>query len=99
MIVVQSRFVVANGMGEAVRAAFLARPRQVEQAVGFVRMEVLCPVQRPEEFWLLTWWTDEVNYRRWHRSHAYRDAHAGVPKGLKLVPGETRITLLESVAT
>jgi hypothetical protein len=44
-----SRFVVANGMETPVKAAFRARPHRVDQAAGFVRMQVLCPLDRPGE--------------------------------------------------
>ena len=54
-----SRFVVANGMIDEVKAAFRNRPHLVEEAPGFVRMEVLSPLDRPEEVWLMTYWSDE----------------------------------------
>ena len=57
-----SRFVVANGMEEAVRAAFSERPHRVDQAPGFLRMEVLRPEGHPEEFWLMTWWQEEASF-------------------------------------
>lgn len=98
MFVAMSRFVVANGMEDAVRQAFVDRPRLVDGAPGFVRMSVLRPSGRPQEFWLMTYWTDEPSYRAWHASHAYHDSHRGIPKGLKLVPGATEITFLEQVA-
>jgi len=98
MFVALSRFVVANGMEDQVRAAFQARAGLVDKAPGFVRMEVLNPRDHPEEFWLMTWWRDEASFDAWHRSHAYKDAHAGMPRGLKLVPGEQKISRLELVA-
>lgn len=91
MFVASSRFVVANGLSEQVRAAFQGRPHQVDAAPGFLRMEVLNPVDCPDEFWLLTYWRDEASFRDWHRSHAYQDAHRGIPKGLKLVRGATAL--------
>lgn len=94
-----SRFVVANGMTGEVKAAFRARPHLVDGAAGFVRMDVLSPVDRPEEIWLVTHWADEESYRCWHSSHLYRDSHNGIPPGLKLVPGETKITYFEHVCT
>ncbi|HCZ14916.1 MAG TPA: antibiotic biosynthesis monooxygenase [Candidatus Accumulibacter sp.] len=93
-----SRFTVANGMEEEVRAAFVARPHLVDAVAGFVRMEVLRPQGHPEEFWLMTWWLDERSFDAWHRSHVYHDSHRGMPKGLKLVPGRTEISRLELVA-
>jgi len=93
-----SRFVIANGMEDAVHHAFRERPHLVDIAKGFVRMEVLNPRERPEEIWLLTYWTDEQSYLVWHRSHDYREAHEGIPKGLKLVPKSAEILLFDYVA-
>ncbi len=93
-----SRFVIANGMEDAVHRAFRERPHLVDNAKGFVRMEVLHPRERPEEIWLLTYWTDEQSYRAWHRGHDYHEAHEGIPKGLKLVPKSAEILLFDYVA-
>jgi len=89
--VVVSQFVVANGMIEQVKEAFRNRPGLVELAEGFIRMEVLTPLDCPEEIWLVTWWASRDSYRRWHHGHSYRESHEGIPKGLKLVKGQTRI--------
>jgi hypothetical protein len=43
--------------------------------------------------------TDESSYRAWHRGHSYGDSHAGIPRGLKLVRGSTKITLLDHVCS
>ena len=94
---VRSRFVIANGMVEQVRAAFRNRPHLVDGAPGFMRMEVLSPMDRPEEIWLMTYWTDPQSCRQWHGSHAYRDSHAGIPKGLKLIGAETEIRQLDFI--
>jgi len=92
-----SRFVVANGLEEEVCAAFLARPHLVDGASGFVRMEVLRATERPSEFWLLTYWTDQESYASWHRAHAYRASHRGVPAGLKLEAGSASIRLFRKL--
>ena len=94
-----SRFVIANGMTAEVKAAFRARPHLVDNAPGSQRMEVISPLDRPEEIWLITFWRDEESYRAWHHSHLYHDSHRGIPKGLKLVPGETQIRGFEHVAS
>lgn len=78
-------------MSEEVRAAFLQRPHLVDSADGFVRMDVVSPTTDSDEFWLLTYWRDETSFRRWHRSHLYRESHAGIPKGLKLAPESTEL--------
>jgi len=99
MFLAISRFAVANEMSEEVRCAFLARPHHVDVAPGFVRMEVANPTHDSNEFWLLTWWRNEQDFQTWHRSHAYRDSHSGIPKGLKLDPSRTSMTYLDVVAT
>lgn len=81
-----SRFTVRNGMAAEVRRAFVERPRRVDEEPGFLRMEVLIADADPDEFWLLTWWTDEDSFRRWHRGHTFKSSHVGIPAGLKLVP-------------
>lgn len=86
-----SRFKVGNGLEADVREAFLARPHLVDQAEGFVRMDVVSPAEDDAEFWLLTYWEDEESFRRWHHSHLYRESHAGIPAGLKLVPQATEL--------
>jgi heme oxygenase (mycobilin-producing) len=99
MFVALSRFTIMNDMAEQVREALRARPHLVDRAPGFVRMEVMSPLEAPKEIWLVTWWTDEASYRNWHRWHEYHEAHQGIPKGLKLVPKSAEIRLFEVFAT
>jgi len=94
-----SKFVVANGMTGEVKAAFRNRPHLVDAAPGYLRMDVISPLERPEEIWLLTFWTDEASFRAWHHSHLYHDSHKGIPKGLKLVPGQAQVSHFEHVAS
>jgi len=89
-----SQFTVAEGMEDSVKDAFMNRPHLVDNAPGFIRMDVLRPTTCPQEFWLMTWWKDECSYETWHQSHAYHESHKQMPKGLKLVPGSAKITKL-----
>lgn len=98
MIVALSRFTIANDMSEEVRAAFRQRPHLVDEAPGFLGMEVMSPVDRQAEIWLVTRWRDETSYQSWHRGHDYHAAHKGIPKGLKLVPGSATVRLFEIFA-
>jgi heme-degrading monooxygenase HmoA len=98
MIIALSRFTIANDMADEVRAAFRQRPHRVDEAGGFLGMEVMSPIDKPSEIWLVTRWRDEESYRSWHRGHAYRESHRGIPKGLKLVPGSTEVRLFEIFA-
>ena len=96
--VVLSQFTVAR-MTEEVKQAFRQRPHRVDNAAGFVRMEVLSPCDTPNEIWLITYWKDESSYRRWHHSHLYQESHQGIPKGLRLVPKSVSIRFFEHVAS
>lgn len=86
-----SKFKVRNGMEADVRDAFVQRPHLVDDAAGFVRMDVVSPTADAAEFWLLTYWEDEASFREWHHSHLYRESHSGIPHGLKLVPEVTEL--------
>ena len=94
-----SRFVVANGMEGEVKRAFNERPHLVDSAPGYVRMDVISPLDRPAEVWLITYWRDEESFRVWHRSHEYRESHRGIPRGLKLVPGSAEVRHFEYVSS
>ena len=94
-----SRFVVTNGMEEAVKTAFRARPHRVDDAPGFLRMDVLSPADRDEELWLLTYWTDRQSFEAWHHGHSYHEAHLGIPAGLKLNPAETQLRFFAHVTS
>ena len=94
-----SKFVVANGMMAEVKEAFRHRPHLVDDAPGFVNMEVMVPFDNLDELWLVTYWADEESYRVWHRSHEYHESHKGIPKGLKLVPRSAEIRLFEFICS
>lgn len=95
MIIAMSRFKVANGMEKAVSDAFLNRPRLVDSARGFLGVETFTDVQDCRVFYLVTRWTDEDAFRRWHSSDDHRASHNGIPKGLKLDAAFTEVTLLD----
>lgn len=98
MILALSKFTVANGMANDVRAAFNNRPHLVDSAPGFIRMEVMNPEDNDREFWLFTWWENTTSFQDWHRSHQFHEVHQGIPKGLKLVPKSAELTVLQVVA-
>jgi len=98
MIVVLSRFTIANDLTEDVRSAFQKRPHLVDNVPGFLGMEVMSPAGSPAEIWLFTRWQDEASYTAWHNGHAYHASHQGIPKGLKLVSGSTEIKVLDVFA-
>lgn len=94
-----SRFRVRNGMEADVAEAFRSRPHAVDSTPGFIRMDVLSPAEDASEFWLVTSWTDEESFRTWHRSHEFRESHAGIPKGLRLDPAATELRSFRYIAS
>lgn len=94
-----SKFTVAGGMTEEIKQAFRSRPHLVDGAQGFVRLEVLSPLDSPDEIWLFTYWTNEQSFKVWHHSHLYRESHKGIPKGLKLVPKSAQLRYFEQVCS
>ena len=82
-----------------VRRAFANRSHLVDGTPGFVRLEVLAPLDDPREIWLLTYWSDEASFQEWHRGHLHKEAHKGIPRGLKLIPGRTEIRHFEHVCS
>ena len=99
MILVLSKFRVANGLTSQVKSAFAGRPHRVEAAPGFIRLDVVSPCDSPDEIWLLTYWRDLGSYQRWHSSPEHHASHKGIPKGLKLVPSETQVRVFDHVCS
>jgi signal transduction histidine kinase/heme-degrading monooxygenase HmoA len=97
MVVVLSRFSVANRMEADVAQAFRQRPREVEHTPGFLWLEVFADAEDPPTFYLLTRWTDRQSFETWHRSPSHRETHALIPKGLKLDPAFTKVYTLERI--
>ena len=99
MFIALSQFTVANDMTAEVKNAFVDRPHFVDNASGFIRLEVISPLDNKDEIWLLTYWRDEESFKTWHHSHLYHDSHKGIPKGLKLVPKSARLRFFEHVSS
>jgi heme-degrading monooxygenase HmoA len=99
MVLVLSKFKVANGMVAEVKQAFTSRPHQVESAPGFIRLDVFSPCDEPNEIWLLTYWYDLASFQEWHKSPEHHQSHAGIPKGLKLDPSCTQVRVFEHVCS
>lgn len=101
MIAVLSKFTVDNGtdMIEAVKSAYRARPHIVEGTQGFVRLDVLSPIEHPNQIWLLTYWADQVSFQQWFHTHPYKEAHQNIPSGLKLISDQTEMMFLEHISS
>lgn len=98
MFVAVSIFEVANDMAEEVKQAFVSRPHLVDKANGFLEMKVLSPQENLNEIWVTTFWDEESNYQNWYKNHM-KESHQGIPKGLKLVPGSTKVRFFQQVTS
>jgi len=95
MILAISRFRVANGMEGEIKEAFFTRPHLVDSVPAFLGMETFTDAGDPTIFYLVTRWTDAESFRSWHGSADHRLSHKFIPKGLKLDPEYTKVTILD----
>ena len=100
MFVVVSKFAFTNDATSVnnMRAAFRDRPHLVENAPGFVRLDVLSPLELPNHIWLLTYWADRSSFDEWFGSHCYKASHAEIPGGIRLIDPKSEILLFEHIA-
>lgn len=99
MFIVLRKFVIANDMIEAVKTAFRNRSHQVENAIGFIRLEVISPCEKPQEIWLMTYWQDKHSYEQWHQNCQAGQRQLNIPKGLKLLPEETELRFFDYICS
>ena len=69
----------------------------LRKAAGFCGLDVLTDATDPSQFLLLTRWSDEESFRTWHRSESHHASHVLIPKGLKLDPAFTLLTVGNSI--
>jgi hypothetical protein len=78
-----------------VKEAFFNRPHLVDSAPAFLGMETFTDGGDPTIFYLVTRWTDAESFRSWHGRADHRLSHKFIPKGLKLDPKYTKVTILD----
>ena len=98
MIAVISKFNVRNGMEKEVKEAFRNRPKLVENAKGFIRLDVISPVSNPSEIHLITYWSSIKDFEYWHSNHL-KDSHQYIPKGLKIDPQSRELVQYEHITS
>ena len=88
MVVVSNRIQVAAGYEAEFEKRFEGRARLVETQPGFVRLEILKPLdvdlhgrtQGGSEYYVvLTHWESKEDFVRWTESPAFREAHSNRP--------------------
>ncbi len=79
MIVVSNRIQVAKGHEKEFESRFEGRAGLVEKMPGFVRLEILRPVQS-DYYVVLTYWDNADAFRAWTESPEFREAHKNRPR-------------------
>jgi len=93
MILAVSRFKMLNDREVDVKEAFFNRPHLVDDVPGLLGMETFAETEDRAAFYLITRWTDQDSFRRWHSNPA--QSHRGM--GIRIDPAFTRIIVLESL--
>lgn len=78
MIVVANRIPVAEGYEAAFEERFQNRDWSIKACPGFIRTEVLKPLQGAC-YVVMTYWEDRTAFENWTHSEAFRKAHADRP--------------------
>jgi heme oxygenase (mycobilin-producing) len=79
MIVVSNRIQVAKGHEEEFEKRFEGRARLVEHMRGFIRLEILRPINS-DYYVVITHWEDEASFRAWTDSPEFKEAHRNRPR-------------------
>ena len=96
MYVVANRVPVASGWEEQFEARFRRRAGQVDKQPGFVRMDILRPVDADSPYVVLTSWEDEAAFDNWVGSEDFKRAHQN-PLPKEAFSGEGRLERHEVV--
>lgn len=78
MIVVANRISVTKGFEKAFEERFKSRARKVDRMPGFIRNEVLRPLES-EYYIILTYWKDKETFSSWTESKEFKEAHKNKP--------------------
>lgn len=88
MYVVSNRVPVAKDWWEQFEQRFRNRAGQVEKQAGFVRMEVMKPMDEDSPFVVMTVWENEQAFVDWVDSEDFKLAHQNpLPKEAYMATG------------
>ncbi len=98
MYVVANRVPVASGWEAQFEERFRQRAGQVDKQPGFVRMDILRPVDEDSPYVVLTTWEDEAAFENWVGSEDFKLAHRN-PLPKEAFDGEGRLERHEVVVS
>ena len=78
MIVVMNRIPVAPGFGDTFKERFHKRAELIDHEPGFIRNEILRPLQS-DYYIVKTYGRSREDVERWMHSESFRQAHANRP--------------------
>ncbi len=78
VLVVSNRIPVAKGHEDDFERRWKERKWAIAQSPGFIKTEVLKPMQA-DHYIVMTHWRSKEDFERWTQSQAFMDAHANTP--------------------
>lgn len=77
MFIVMNRFPVRLEFAEQFEARIRNRPRRVESQPGFVRAQLLRPVNSGDPYVVLTAWETKADFETWVNADTFSQKHTG----------------------
>ena len=78
MINVANRIPIAKGFEKAFEDRFKGRARKVDRMQGFIRNEVLKPIES-DYYIVLTYWENKETFTTWTESNEFKESHKNKP--------------------
>jgi len=78
VLVVSNRISVAKGWEENFEKRWKERKWHVSQSPGFIKTEVLRPMQG-DHYVVMRYWRSKEDFDKWTESQAFMEAHANTP--------------------
>lgn len=76
MYVVMNRIPVNTPYREQFEERFTNRAKEVDLMPGFIRNQLLRPVQANDPYIVLTYWQSQADFENWVNSDAFKKGHA-----------------------
>ena len=92
MLLISNRIPVAPEWQKAFEDRFHNRAGQIDKQPGFVRLEILKPVDTASPYIVQTVWEDEAAYQAWVESDDFKAAHSN-PLPKEAVTGNSQMEM------
>lgn len=94
MIVVENHIPVKSEFREQFEKMFAAGAGHVKNSPGFIRNEVLRPLQA-KDYIIMTHWESLEDFERWKKSEEFAKAHAHAGDSSDMFEGDSYVTVHE----